>query len=93
MREAARLTPGESRAKTPAVSTAQRERLTVKIPRDAIERLRDAVFHTPDLTVSSFVERCIRKGVADLESERGSAFPERTEELKPGRPRIRREET
>jgi hypothetical protein len=64
----------------------ERERLTVKVPRDLIEQLRNAVYWTPGLTITGFLENCISGGVARLESERGQKFPTRERALRPGRP-------
>lgn len=66
---------------------AVKERLTVKIRRELIEQLRNAVYYTPGLTITSFIEACISENLAKMEKRRGSAFPERTEALRAGRPR------
>jgi len=68
-----------------------RERVTVKLPRSLVEQLRNAVYWTPGLTVTSFLANCITHVVARLESERGDKFPRREMELQPGRPRKQRE--
>lgn len=64
-----------------------RERLTVKLRAEIINRLRNAVFYTPGLTINGFIENCIVSVVGEMEKKRGSAFPERTENLRAGRPR------
>jgi len=69
-----------------------RERLTVKLPRKVIERLRNAVYYSPGLTVSGVIEKCITTIVDQMEVDRGAAFPRRKSDLRPGRPRIIREE-
>jgi hypothetical protein len=52
-----------------------------------INRLRDAVYWTPRLTVTQLVKESILSTLAQLEATNRSPFPARTQELKPGRPR------
>lgn len=63
-----------------------RERLTVKLPRNVIDQLRDAVYWTPGLTITGFIARCITHGVSEMEDTRGEKFPRRKMALRPGRP-------
>ena len=83
LRETVRLTPSG-----PAIERREepRERLTVKLPRSLIDRLRNAVYWTPGLTITGFLAKCITSGVAGLEKERGDQFPQRERALRPGRP-------
>ncbi|HET7711998.1 MAG TPA: hypothetical protein VFL80_08725 [Thermoanaerobaculia bacterium] len=69
----------------------KRERLTVKLHAEIINRLRNAVFYTPGLTINGFIEKCIVSIVGEMEKERGSQFPERTENLRAGRPAKRQQ--
>lgn len=64
----------------------KKERVTVQISSDVIERIKDAVYWTPGLTLSSLAEEAFAQVVDDLESERKAPFPKRKEELKTGRP-------
>lgn len=64
-----------------------RERLTVKLPGELIDHLRDAVYYTDGITITSVLEDSIRAHIARLEKQRGAAFPKRLEDLRPGRPR------
>lgn len=83
-RDRVRLTPSgtrENRRREP------RERLTVKLPRSVLDKLRDAVYYTPGLTVSGFIEKTILAIVEAMEQERGQPFPRRKADLRPGRPR------
>ncbi|GEM_PF-3379429 len=66
--------------------TEKRERLTVKLRSGIIERLRNAVFYTPGLTINGFIEHCITSSVDGMERKRGAVFPQRTENLRVGRP-------
>lgn len=64
----------------------RRTRLTVYVPPHLAERARDAVFWTPELTLSALVAEALERRLRDLERERGGPFPPRTARLRPGRP-------
>ena len=82
------LSERRKRARGPAVPIIDRpkERLTVLISGEVLNRLRNAVFWTPGVTMTGIVERCISDAIATLEKERGARFPQRSSELKAGRP-------
>ena len=63
-----------------------KQRITVQISVDVIERLKNAVYWTPGLTLSSLSEEAFSKVVDELEKARGIPFPKRRDELKTGRP-------
>lgn len=65
-------------------------RLTVNLPMELVNRLRDTVYWVPQLTVTRLVEDAIRAALATHEASNQGLFPRRTEELKPGRPRTER---
>jgi hypothetical protein len=67
-------------------ATAKKERLMVYVRPDLVERLKDAVFWSPGLTMSALVEDAIEKTLEALEADRGEPFPPRTGTLKIGRP-------
>ncbi|MFI0436153.1 MAG: hypothetical protein ACH350_10620 [Parachlamydiaceae bacterium] len=50
-----------------------------------IERIKNAVYWTPGLTLAS-LEEAFAKVVDALEEERKAPFPKRKEELKTGKP-------
>jgi len=50
------------------------------------ERMRNAVYWTPGLTLAGLAEAAIRQEVDALEAERGEAFLPRRQELTAGRP-------
>jgi len=60
--------------------------LQSKFSVDVIERLKNAVYWTPGLTLASLAEDAFSKAVDDLEKEKEAKFPKRKEELKTGRP-------
>jgi len=80
------IPPAESPPKPPPSPKVEKQRLTVHLPADLIERVKNAVYWTPGLTLSGLVEEALTKAVDQLEKERGEPFPPRKEELKRGRP-------
>lgn len=79
----AEITSGESSS---GVESGRKERLTIHLSSGLIERLKNAVFWTPGLTLASLSENALTHVVDELEAERGAAFETRTGELKGGRP-------
>ncbi|MGI2299114.1 hypothetical protein [Candidatus Cardinium hertigii] len=67
-------------------SPKPKQRITVQISQDVIERLKNAVYWTPGLTLASLAEEAFSKAIDTLENEREAPFPNRREELKTGRP-------
>ncbi len=63
-------------------------RLTVSLPGDLVDRLRDAVYWSPSLTLAWLVAQSLRTSLAELESLRQCPFPKRTNALRAGRPRL-----
>ncbi|HEY5626957.1 MAG TPA: hypothetical protein VIR79_03350 [Nitrospira sp.] len=63
-------------------------RLTVNLPSDLVEQVRNAVYWTPGLTVAWMVAQALRISLAELESVREGPFPKRAKPLRAGRPRL-----
>jgi len=63
-----------------------KERLTIHLPVDLIDRVKNAVYWTPGLTLAGLGEEALRVMVERLEADRGDPFPPRQEELRGGRP-------
>lgn len=63
-----------------------KQRITVQISEEVIERLKNAVYWTPGLTLAALAEEALAKAVDELEKEREAPFSKRKEELKTGRP-------
>jgi hypothetical protein len=61
--------------------------VTVKLPETIIERARNAVAGTVELTLTALVERSLTTYIDELEKQRGKAFPARKKPLRVGRPR------
>jgi hypothetical protein len=63
-------------------------RLTVSLPGDLVERLRDAVYWSPSLTLAWLIAQSLRTSLTEMESFRQGPFPKRTKALRAGRPRL-----
>jgi hypothetical protein len=63
-------------------------RLTVNLPAELADRMRDAVYWTPGLTIAWFVASAIRTSLTELETINRAPFPKRARQLRPGRPRL-----
>ncbi len=63
-------------------------RLTVSLPGDLVDRLRDAVYWSPSLTLAWLIAQSLRTSLAEMESLRQAPFPKRTNALRAGRPRL-----
>jgi hypothetical protein len=63
-------------------------RLTVSLPSDLVDRLRDAVYWSPSLTLAWLIARSLRTSLTEMESLRQGPFPKRTQALRAGRPRL-----
>lgn len=63
-----------------------RERVTLHMSRGLLDRVRNAVYWTPGLTMADLAEEALIRYLATLEQERGEPFPARASELKRGRP-------
>ena len=70
-------------ASAPAVV---KERLTVHVPVALIERVKNAVYWTPGLTLAQLAEEALRQAVGAREAARGTPFPPRERPLTVGRP-------
>jgi hypothetical protein len=71
---------------TGTLGTGGKERLTVHLTPDLIDRVKNAVYWTPGLTLAGLAQQAFSQVLAEIESERGEPFPPRREELKGGRP-------
>jgi hypothetical protein len=63
-------------------------RLTVSLPGDLIDRLRNAVYWSPGLTLAWLIAQSLRTSLIEMESLRQGPFPKRTKALRAGRPRL-----
>jgi post-segregation antitoxin (ccd killing protein) len=65
-----------------------KQRLTIQLSGDLLDRAKNAVYWTPGLTLAALAEEGLKRVVERIEKQRGSSFPHRKEELKGGRPII-----
>lgn len=64
----------------------KKEKLTVHLTHDLIERVKNAAYWNPRLTIAAIAERGIAQVIEQVERENGGPYPAREEELKGGRP-------
>jgi hypothetical protein len=67
-------------------TSAPKERLTIHVSSDLVERLRDAVYWTPGLTLAGLAEEALSQAVDALEKKNRKPFPKRAGRLRLGRP-------
>lgn len=67
-------------------STSSSQRFTIGLDGAIADRARDAVYHTPGLTLSGLIATALTRELDRLEHERGRPFPARPGPLRPGRP-------
>ena len=84
-REAANISPRPNKVGRQQPWTV---RLTVSLPGDLVERLRDAVYWSPSLTLAWLIAQSLRTSLSEMESFRQCPFPKRTKALRAGRPRL-----
>lgn len=64
----------------------KKQRVTIHIPVELIEKVKNAVFWEPGLTIAAFAEMALGNAVQEMEKERGAPYPLRKYQLKSGRP-------
>ncbi len=64
----------------------KRERLTAQLPQETMERVRNAVYWTPGLTIAGMATQALEQFLDQIEAERGEPFPPRQGAIKTGRP-------
>ncbi len=69
----------------PEPAKAPRERVTIALPADLMERARNAVYWTPGATLAGLVEDAVADALDRLEQENSGPFRPRSSNLKPGR--------
>ena len=65
----------------------RRQRMTVSLPTDLLERIRDAAYWTSGTTMAGLISSALQDFLHNLESQNGQPFSPRLQDLKPGRPR------
>jgi hypothetical protein len=67
---------------------SRKVRVTVSLPRDLVEQVRDAVYWTPGLTLAWLIARAMSTSLAELHESNQGPFPRRSNQLRAGRPRL-----
>ena len=67
---------------------SQKIRLTVSLPSDLVDRLRDAVYWSPSLTLAWLIAQSLQIALTEMESLHQGPFPKRMKRLRTGRPRL-----
>lgn len=80
------ITSEETSSSSSRESSGEKKRMTVHIPGELAERIKNAVYWTPGLTVSEVAEKGLTWVIEELEEENDGPFEERDQELKGGRP-------
>jgi hypothetical protein len=70
----------------PPKAVRQRERTTIHVDVGLMERIRNAVYWTPGLTLAGMAEEGLRNVLERHERANGGPFRKRRSELKGGRP-------
>lgn len=69
------------------MDVSPKQRVTIHLSTDLINRVKDAVYWEPGLTLTAFAEEALLRALLQLEKKRGEKYPERSEHnLKGGRP-------
>lgn len=69
------------------LDTSAKQRVTIHLSTDLINKVKDAVYWEPGLTLTAFAEDALQRALEKLEKKRGEKYPERSEHnLKGGRP-------
>ncbi|WP_455245143.1 hypothetical protein [Petrachloros mirabilis] len=63
-------------------------RLTVTLPSDLVEQMRDAVYWTPGVTLAWVIGRALQSGLVELVTANHGPFPKRAKPLRAGRPKL-----
>mgnify|MGYP001593669125 CR=1 len=83
-----RPTNQTTRASAAEIPPPRMVRLTVSLPGELVDRLRNAVYWSPGLTLAWLIAKSLRTSLAEMESLRQGPFPQRTTALRAGRPRL-----
>ena len=88
LRRAARTENADRVAEPAPTSTEQlgRQKLTVHLPADLVNRVKNAAYWNPRLTIAKIAEHGIRVALERVEKENGGQYRQREGELVGGRP-------
>jgi hypothetical protein len=77
-----------SRLHETGMSQPRMVRLTVSLPGDLVDRLRNAVYWSPSLKLAWLIAQSLRTSLTEMESLQQGPFPQRKNPLRVGRPRM-----
>jgi hypothetical protein len=64
----------------------RRSKVSAEVDYDVADRVKNAVYWTPGLTMARFIEKALEDAIDKLEEDRGGKFEAREGELVGGRP-------
>ena len=64
----------------------RRSKVSAEVDYDVADRVKNAVYWTPGLTMARFIEKSLEDAIDKLEEDRGGKFETREGELVGGRP-------
>ena len=70
----------------PAPPVVGRQKLTVHLDGELVNRVKNAAYWNPRLTIARIAEQGVRQAVEAVERENGGPYPQRESELVGGRP-------
>jgi hypothetical protein len=70
-------------------SRHQKRRVTITLPSDLLERLRNAVYWTEHGRLAHLIVDALDAAITYMEQSNGQAYPQRLAPLKRGRPRTK----
>lgn len=84
------VAPGEAKPQPTQepehVAGSKKEKITVHLTHDLIERVKNAAYWNPELTIAGIAEIGVLYAIEKVEQENGGPYPPRKSELKGGRP-------
>ena len=66
----------------------KRHKVSAEVDYDVAERVKNAIYWTPGLTMARFIEKALEDAIQKLEDEKGGRFDAREMELVGGRPMV-----
>lgn len=80
------VTPIRPEPEAKPVESHKKEKITVHLTHGIIERVKNAAYWNPRLTIASIAEIGMKYAIEQVEKENGGPYPQREQELKGGRP-------
>ena len=81
-----RVVNTDRRAEAATEAKSGRQKLTVHLPADLADRVKNAAYWNPRLTIAGIAEQGIKSAIERYERENGGRYPPREGELVGGRP-------